>query len=88
MKLENRLRALEAQFHADLTILHLPDGSVREICSSADYIRDLFAGALSGAELTTAQTTDLELIRRALRFEEPGGAHMFELMGAILNSPV
>jgi hypothetical protein len=41
-KFEKRIRALEARFHSDLTILHLPDGSLREICSRADYIRNLF----------------------------------------------
>jgi hypothetical protein len=87
MKFEKRIRALEARFHSDLTILHLPDGSVERICGPGDYLRDLFAGALGGAELTPAQAADLKLIRSAVRFEEPGGGHMFELIGAIMNSP-
>ena len=89
MRFEKRIRALEARFHSDPTILHLPGGSVREICGPGDYLLDLFAGVLGGADLTPAQVADLELIRRSVEAEEPGGGgRMVELLRVLLNGPV
>jgi hypothetical protein len=87
MRFEKRIRALEARFNSDPAIIHLPDGSVREICGRGDYLLELFAGALSGLDLDPGQAADLELIRRCVAAKEPGGGHMVELIQCFLNAP-
>jgi hypothetical protein len=88
MKLEKRLRALEARLIGNPVVLHVPDGSTREICGRGDYLMDLFAGACSHGHLSSGQAADLDLIRQCVRSKEPGGGHMVELIQAFLLGPI
>jgi hypothetical protein len=84
MKFERRIRALEARLIADPVILHFADGSTREICGRGDYLLTLFVGASRGADLIPGQAEQLELIRHAVRADEPGRGHMIELIQVML----
>jgi hypothetical protein len=88
MKFEKRIRALEACMITDPVILHFADGNITEIRGQGDFLRDLFAKACSRAELSPVQTAQLDLIRKSVRSEEPGGGHMIELLNSILDAPV
>ena len=72
----------------DPGILHFADGSTKEIRGQGDFVRDLFAKAWSGAELSPVLTAQLDLIRKSVRCEEPDGGHMIELLNSILDAPV
>jgi len=87
MTLEKRIRALEARLVSDPVILHFADGSAKEIRGQGDFLLDLFAGACSGAELSPVRTAQLDLIRKSVDVEEPGGGRLTELLRSILNSP-
>jgi hypothetical protein len=87
MRLEKRIRALEARMIADPVILHFADGSTEEIRGPGDFLLSFFAGAFGGVELSPAQTAQLQLIRQSVDAEEPGGGSMVELLRALLNSP-
>ena len=67
MKFEKRIRALEAAIITEPGILRFADGSIRKIRGQGDFLRDLFAKAWSGAELSAAQTAQLDLIRKCVR---------------------
>jgi hypothetical protein len=88
MRFEKRLRALEARLIANPVVLHLPDGSTREICGRGDYLMDLFFGAGGHVDLTCGQAADLDLIRQCVRSKEPDGGRMIELIQAFLLGPV
>ena len=88
MRLEKRIRALEARMLAEPVILHFADGSTREIHGRGDYLLDLFIGSCGGADLSPAQAADLELIRQSVSAQEPGGARMTELIRCFQQHPV
>jgi hypothetical protein len=52
MRLEKRIRALEARMLADPVILYFVDGTTREICGRCDYLLRLFYGACVGGDLS------------------------------------
>ena len=87
MRLEKRIRALEARLVSDPVILHFADGSTKEIRGRGDFLLDLFCGACSGADLGSVRGNQLELIRQSIAAQEPGGGHMVELLRSLLNSP-
>jgi hypothetical protein len=84
MKLEKRIRALEAQLVTDPVILHFSDGTTRELRGPGDFLLRLFNGICSGADLSPEHTAKLELVRQSVDAEEPGGTHMVELLRAFL----
>jgi len=88
MSLERRIRALEVRLITDPVILYFADGSTREIHGRGDFVLGLFCGALGGADLAPWQAEQLDLIRRSVGAEEPGGGHMVELLRCALNPPV
>jgi len=88
MRLEKRIQALEARLIADPVILQFADGSTKEICGQGDFLMDLFRAAFGGTDLNSQQVAQLDLIRKSVRAEEPGGGHMIELLKSILNSPL
>src|ERR1035438_325323 len=49
MRLEKRVRALEARLIGAPVILHFADGSKRELRGSGDFLLHLFYGACGGA---------------------------------------
>jgi hypothetical protein len=87
MRLEKRIRALEARLVSDPVVLQFADGSTKEICGRGDFLLDLFCGACSGSDLGPAHAAQLELIRQSVGAQEPGGGHMVELIRSLLNSP-
>jgi hypothetical protein len=87
MRLEKRIRALEARFLADPVILYFADGSKREIHGPRNFLLDLFVGACGGADITPAQAEQLDLVRRSVDAKEPGGGRMTELIRCFLHGP-
>jgi hypothetical protein len=79
MRLEERIQALEAQMLSDPVILHFADGSVRTLTGRRDFLLDLLSGAYGG-DLSTDQAAQLDLIRKCVRAQEPGGGRLVELM--------
>ena len=63
------------------------DGSTRELRGRGDFVMGLFAGACGGAELSSRQAEQLELIRQSVSAQEPCGAHMTDLLRCFLNGP-
>lgn len=86
-QLEARIRKLESRFITEPMVLEFADGSTRELRGPKDFVMDLFAGICPGANLTPQRAEQLELIRQSVCSREPGGAHMVELLRAILCSP-
>ena len=86
MKLEKRLRALEARLIAAPVILIFADGSTEEICGPRYFLLDLFrASSDIGPDLSPVQAEQLDLIRRSVSAQEPGGGHRIELIRLYMN---
>ena len=83
MRLERRLRALEARMSADPVILHFADGSTRNVNCRNDVLFSLFRNACGG-NLSPEEAAQLDLIRQSVAADEPGGGHMIELLRALL----
>src|ERR1700690_1523511 len=88
MSIERRIRALEARLLSDPVVLIFGDGSSRELHGRGDFLLRLFCGASGGADLTPWQAEQLELIRRSVSAQEPGGGCMTEVLRCLLNGPV
>lgn len=88
MRLDRRIRALEARLITVPVILRFIDGSTRELRGSTDFLLRLFQGACGGADLSPVQVEQLDLIHHSICAEEPGGGHMVELIQALLSGPV
>jgi hypothetical protein len=73
MRLEKRIRALEARFLADPVMLFSADGSNQEIRGPRNFLLDLLVRACGGADVTPAHAAHLDLIRESVTAEEPGG---------------
>jgi hypothetical protein len=87
MRLEKRIRALEARMLADPVILYFADGSTREICGRADYLLKLFCTACYGGELSPRQSAELDLIRGSVSAGGASCAQMTQLIRAFLLGP-
>jgi hypothetical protein len=87
MRLEKRVRALEARMLADPVILYFEDGSTREICGRADYLLKLFCDACYGGELSPRQAAELDLIRDSVGEGGASCAGMTEIIRAFLLGP-
>ena len=87
MRLEQRVRALEARFHADPVILYFADGSTKEICGRADYLLNLFCAACYGGDLSPRQAAELDLIRDSVGEGGASCAHMTQLIRCFLLGP-
>jgi hypothetical protein len=88
MRLEKRIRALEAQLIGDPAILFFSDCSRQEICGRGQFLLDLFCAACDGADLNPVLSAQLELIHQSVCAWEPGSGHMIELVRLALNRPV
>ena len=86
MKLEGRIRALESRMLAHPVILLLEDGSTQELCGPKGFLMNLFCDVCRGAALTSGQAEQLDLIRRSVAAQEPGGGHMVELIQCALHA--
>jgi hypothetical protein len=79
INLHRRLEALERQFTSEPIVLLMPDGRTETLRGDA---LDWFSRAIRGD-----RTPEIELIAQSKSSREPGGAHMIDLMRALLNGP-
>jgi hypothetical protein len=84
MKIDRRIRALEARFASDRVVIYLADGSARELLGRTGFLLDLFCDACRG-DLTSAQREQLELVRESVDADEPGGARLAEVLRCFLR---
>jgi hypothetical protein len=87
MRLEKRIRALEANMLVDPVILYFADGSTREICGRPDYLLRLFCAACGGEDLSPRQASELDLIRGSVAAGGASCAQMTQLIRAFLLGP-
>lgn len=77
---ERRIEALEARLSSDVVILHLADGTVRELRGPRYFLLDLIAATCRGADISASQAAQLDLIRRSVYAQEPGGGRLTEVI--------
>lgn len=82
MNLRRRLEALENQLSSEPIVLLMPDGRIETLPGRGEYMLNLFMRARDGE-----RTREMELIAESIGSSEPGGAHMIDLVRALLNSP-
>jgi len=87
IRLEKRIRALEARMLADPVILYFADGTTSEICGRADYLLRLFCAACGGEDLSPRQAAELDLIRDSVSAGGASCAQMTQLIRAFLLGP-
>jgi len=61
----------------------MPDARTETLPGHNDYVLNLLGRALGGDRIP-----EMELIARSKSSTEPGGAHMIDLLRALLNGPV
>ena len=84
INLRRRLEALEQDFMSSKPILLLmPDGRTETLPGHNDYVLHLLSRAVRGD-----RTPEMDLIARSQSSTEPGGAHMIDLVRALLNGPI
>jgi hypothetical protein len=89
MRLARRVTALEAgtSNHTNPITLFFADGSQVTWPDGARRWRGLWKGFHAPEELSPREAADLDLVRRCVASEEPGGAQMLMVLSAVLNSP-
>jgi len=88
VRVEKRVRALEARYIKDPVVLYFADGSTTEICGHGDFLLRLLADTCSGGELNPVQAKQLDLVRRSVGAREPGGGRLTEVLRCFLEGPV
>jgi hypothetical protein len=83
-----RLESLENDFVNKSATLHFADGSTEKLNASGDLLIRLLGYACRPEEAPPEYARKLELIRRAVDFEEPDGGQMINLTWALLHTPV
>ena len=83
INLRRRLEALEKDLSSEPIVLLMPDGRTETLPGHNDYVVDLLGRAVGGD-----RTPEMELVARSISSTEPGGAHMIDLVRALLNGPV
>ena len=86
MRIEKRVRALEARFIKDPVVLCFADGSTREIRGHGDFLLSLVADACRGTDPGPGHAAQLDLIRRSVYAQEPGGGRLTEVIRVLLES--
>jgi hypothetical protein len=82
INLRRRLAALEKNLSSvEIIVLLMPDGRT-ETLPGHDAV------GLLGRALDGDRTPEMELIARSVSSTEPDGAHMIDLVRALLNGPV
>jgi len=79
VNLHRRLALLEQQLTTEPILLLMPDGRTETLRGD---VLDWFTRALRGD-----RTPEIELIAQSESSTEPGGAHMIDLVRALLNGP-
>jgi hypothetical protein len=85
-RFEKRIQSLEQALQLEPTVLFFADGSTAELRGSLHFGR-LCRAMGDEKSASPDEQAALGLIRRSVRCQEPGGAHMIELLRAILLSP-
>ena len=88
MKLNKRLERLEEEFICEPTKLFMPDGTTETIAAPKRHLLDLFGVAVSREPGSPQQSKQLDLIEKCIGSEEPGGAHMIDLIRCFQEGPV
>jgi hypothetical protein len=84
VNLRRRLEALEKGLvSSEPIVLLMPDGRTETLPGRNDYVLGLLSRALGGD-----RTPEMDLVARSVSSTEPGGAHMIDLVRALLNGPV
>ena len=83
VNLHRRLTLLEKHVTSELIVLLMPDGRVDTLPGHNDYVLGLLSRAVRGD-----RTPEMELIARSESSTEPDGAHMIDLVRALLNGPL
>jgi hypothetical protein len=86
MKLEKRIRLLEAKLSMGQVVLRLADGTTRELHGPSDFLVRLLRGVCGRADLGASQREQLELIRQSVGSKEHGGGRMVELIQCLLRA--
>jgi len=86
MKIERRLRALEAKLITHPVVLYFADGGTRELNGPGDFLLRLFRGVFGRAKLSPAQANQLDLIRQCVGSNERGRGRMVELLQCLLHA--
>jgi hypothetical protein len=86
--INRRLESLERGVIFELAILHFADGTTERINGSGNHLRRLLGYTCRPEEAPPEYAPELESIRRAVDFEEPGGSLTINLTWAVLNTPV
>lgn len=84
MRLEKRIRTLEAKMLSDPVILYFADGSTRALSGRRYFLLDLFSG-VCGSDLSPDHEVQLDLIRRCTFAQEPGGGRIVEAMQSLMG---
>ena len=86
MKLEKRIRLLEARMISVPVVLFFGDGSKRELRGEGGFLVRLLRDVCRGADLSPAQAPQLDLIRRCVGSTVLGGGHLVELLQCLLHA--
>ncbi len=87
MRVERRIRALEARFSTDPLLLFFSDGTTRQISGRGAHLLRLLRCAAGAEDASPRQAEQLEWIRRSTRAHEPGGGHLIELIRCLQDAP-
>ena len=77
-----RIERLEKGLSDEPILLLMPDGRTEMLPGHNDYAPSLLARACRGD-----RSPELDLIARSVSSIEPGGAHMVDMVRALLNGP-
>jgi hypothetical protein len=86
MKLEKRIRLLEARMISVPVVLFFGDDSKRELHGEGGFLVRLLRDVCRGADLSPGQTPQLDLIRRSVYAQEPAGGRLTELLRCLLHA--
>jgi hypothetical protein len=88
LKIDRRIEALEKRLITEPTLLEMADGTIETIFAPTDHWLKIFVNLRNPEKLTTKQASSLELVKRSIRSEEPGGAGMINVIRVMLAGPV
>jgi hypothetical protein len=88
-KLNQRFSRLEEKMQPDVadTILHFADGTMASI-PGGEHSAQLLGYTVGAQQVPEEAARELEMIRRSVALEEPGGGLFVELIHALQHSPV
>jgi hypothetical protein len=82
INLNRRLDALENQLTSEPILLPMPDGRRETLPGHNDYVINLLSRAIR-----EDRTPEMELIAQSQSSTDLGGAHVIDLVRALLNGP-